>query len=64
MVRLDLNRRDAETLRAALESYLSDLRMEIADTDSMDFRESLKGTKATLRKIAEKLASQAEDSPR
>lgn len=64
MIRLDLNRHDAETLRVALESYLSDLRMEIAGTDSMDFRESLKGTKATLRKIANELASQAEPSPR
>jgi hypothetical protein len=64
MIHLDLNRHDAETLKAALESYLSDLRMEIAGTDSMDFRDSLKGTKATLRKIANELASQAEVVPR
>jgi hypothetical protein len=64
MIHLDLTWHDAEALRAALESYLSDLRMEIAGTDSMDFRESLKGTKATLRKIADELASQAESSPK
>lgn len=63
MIHLDLDRHDAEALRAALESYLADLRMEIAGTDSMDFRENLKGTKATLRKIANELASQAGGSP-
>ena len=35
-------------LREVLESFLSDLSMEIADTDSMDFREQLKKKKAFL----------------
>ena len=34
-------------LREVLENYLSDLRMEIADTDSMDFREGLKHRKSS-----------------
>ena len=51
MVHLKLEPTEAEVLRMVLESYLSDLRMEIADTDSMDFREKLKARKATLRKI-------------
>jgi len=51
MVQLELEPTDAEVLRLVLESYLSDLRMEIADTDSMDFREKLKARKAVLRKI-------------
>jgi hypothetical protein len=55
MVRLDLIPAEAEVLRVALESYLSDLRMEIADTDSMDFRERLKEKKAVLRRIADSL---------
>jgi hypothetical protein len=38
-------------LAMVLESYLSDLRMEIADTDSMDFRESLKKKKDVLKKV-------------
>jgi hypothetical protein len=58
MIHLELDPRDAEALKAALESYLGDLRMEIANTDAMDFRESLKGTKATLRRIVNELASQ------
>jgi len=51
MVHLVLKPTEAEVLRMVLESYLSDLRMEIADTDSMDYREKLKGRKAILRKI-------------
>jgi hypothetical protein len=51
MVHLELEPRDAEVLRLALESYLSDLRMEIADTDSLDYREELKAQKAVLRRI-------------
>ena len=51
MVQLELEPTDAEVLRLVVESYLSDLRMEIADTDSMDFREKLKARKAVLRKI-------------
>lgn len=38
-----------------LESYLSDLRMEIADTDNKDFREELKTRKAALKKILDGL---------
>jgi hypothetical protein len=51
MVQLDLNPTEAEVLRMVLESYLSDLRMEIAGTDSMDFREGLKARKLVLRKV-------------
>jgi len=51
MVHLVLKPTEAEVLRMVLESYLSDLRMEIADTDSMDYRVKLKGRKAILRKI-------------
>jgi hypothetical protein len=51
MVHLEMKPTEAEVLRMVLESYLSDLRMEIADTDSMDYREKLKGRKTILRKI-------------
>lgn len=42
MPRLELTREEAEALHAILKSCLSDLRMEIAGTDSADFREDLK----------------------
>jgi hypothetical protein len=55
MVHLVLKPTEAEVLRMVLESYLSDLRMEIADTDSMDYREKLKGRKAVLRGIVNRI---------
>lgn len=51
MVHLHLDPTDAEVLRMVLESYLSDLRMEIADTDSLDYREKLRARKLVLRGI-------------
>jgi hypothetical protein len=57
MVRLDLSEDDSHILLTALESYVSDLRMEIADTDSFDFREGLKDRKEVLNKVIEALRS-------
>jgi hypothetical protein len=51
MVRFELTPTEAEVLRLVLENYLSDLRMEIAGTDSMDYREGLKARKVVLRKV-------------
>ncbi len=51
MVRIELQPTEAEVLKMVLESYLSDLRMEIADTDSKDFRDKLKARKMILRKV-------------
>ncbi len=50
MIQLDLSDSEKNHLIEALESYLSDLRYEIADTDSLDFREKLKEKKAALEK--------------
>ncbi len=55
MINLDLTKEENDILATVLESYLSDLRMEIADTDSMDFRESLKKRKGVLNKVLETL---------
>jgi hypothetical protein len=59
MFRLDLNAEQHSTLIQVLESYVSDLRMEIADTERKDFRDPLKaqeqilvGLLATLRTAA------------
>jgi len=51
MVQIELNPDEAQVLKMVLENYLSDLRMEIANTDSMDFREKLKARKMILRKV-------------
>ncbi len=50
MIQLDLNDSEKNLLIEALESYLSDLRYEIANTDSQDYREKLKEKKAALEK--------------
>ncbi len=51
MLELDLTEQERDMLRHVLESYLSDLRMEIADTDRQDFRDMLKGRKAVIQKV-------------
>ena len=55
MIQIDLTADERATLRTVLESYLSDLRMEIADTDAMDFREMLKERKQVIQKVLDVL---------
>ncbi len=50
MKTVDLTGEEIEVLVAVLRSYLSDLRMEIANTDSLAFREILKRRKSVLLK--------------
>ena len=51
MIHLDLDATERSTLMETLESYLSDLSYEIADTDSYDYREQLKAKRGVLNKI-------------
>ena len=46
---------EAEVLRSVLEEYVSELRMEIANTDSMDFREGLKRKEEILKALVKRL---------
>jgi len=55
MIQLDLTSEELGILKAALQSYISDLRMEIADTDSMDFRNRLKAKEQVLIKVMERI---------
>ena len=55
MPRLELAPGEAKELQRVLKSYLSDLRMEIAGTDSFDFRRTLKRTEALLKRIIGRL---------
>ena len=55
MVHLDLSEEERQILLEVLETALSDLRMEIAHTDRMEFREMLKERKAVLSKAIEAL---------
>lgn len=55
MIQLSINKEETAMLVEILESYRSDLRMEIAATDAMDFREQLKQREAFLDKILNQL---------
>ncbi|MBI4542308.1 MAG: hypothetical protein HY705_04695 [Gemmatimonadetes bacterium] len=56
---ITLTAEEAALLRQVLTGYLSDLRMEIADTDSRDFREKLKEEEAFLKRLIEQLGTEA-----
>lgn len=55
MIHLEITQEEKEILIDILENDLSDLRMEITDTDKMDFREMLKKQKEVLKKVLETL---------
>ncbi len=59
MPEIDLTKDELETLAAVLKTYLSDLRMEISHTDSMDFRELLKKRKEIIQKAINSMESAA-----
>ena len=58
MVNLELKPEEATALCEVLNAYLSDLSMEIAGTDSQDFRDQLKLKASFLRGVVEGLTSQ------
>ncbi|GAB4246603.1 hypothetical protein [Deferrisoma sp.] len=58
MVQLELTQSEAAVLKEVLEYALSELRMEIADTDRKDFREQLKAQKEALTGILERLGAE------
>ena len=51
MVQLVLTAEESALLSEILTSYLSDLRMEIADTEAKDFREALKQREVFLTRL-------------
>jgi hypothetical protein len=55
MAQLTLNNDETEMLKEVLVSYLSDLRMEIADTDRKEFREGLKAKEVFLKDLINRL---------
>jgi hypothetical protein len=58
MSQLELGPEEVEVLRQVFDTYLSDLRMEIAATDRMEFRDELKRQETVLRRVLERLPAQ------
>jgi len=55
MIQIDLTSEKAEMLREIISTYLSDLRMEIAGTENMNFREELKKKEDFLKELLRRL---------
>ena len=58
MARIELAPEEAEELRFILDGYLADLRQEIRETDSRDFRERLKQREVFVKKLLQQLEGQ------
>ncbi len=56
MRQFELTDDEHEALVHVLDAYLSDLRVQIVDTDSIQFKDMLKSKKETLTHVREKLA--------
>ena len=54
-IELNLSADDLQSLVDALERYVSDLSMEIADTDTMDYRDRLKSQRISIYKVIDQL---------
>ena len=57
MLQLDITPEEVTTLRETLESVLSDLRYEINNTDSHDFREMLNLKQHLFERVIEQLSN-------
>ena len=55
MIQLGLTEEEAAALVKALEYYVSELRMEVSDTEQKDMRDALKIEESTLKKILRSL---------
>ena len=55
-MQLNLADDEVEIVRDVLTDYLSDLRMEIVDTDQMDYRETLKQRRRVLENVVAALS--------
>ena len=63
MLHLDLTTEEQQTLVYLLEECISDLRMEIVDTDSVDYKEMLKHRKQVLSKLLQDLQAEPATVP-
>ena len=57
MVKLNLAPQEEQDFAEILKNLVADLRMEIADTDSMEFREKLKDRKRLIIRVLESFSA-------
>jgi len=57
-MQLSLNTGEAALLRTILSQYLSDLRMEISNTEKYELREALKREENTLKSLIARLGQE------
>ncbi|KAF0215913.1 MAG: hypothetical protein FD174_3923 [Geobacteraceae bacterium] len=57
MAHIDLSEDEALALVRILEFYLSDLRMEIADTERVEWRKRMKGEEEFIKRLLNRLQS-------
>jgi hypothetical protein len=55
MVRLEFDPHESSMMNEILRSYLSDLRLEIADTDKRSFREDLKKKEVFIKGVIKQI---------
>lgn len=55
MIRIELTQEEHDLLIEVLDEFLSDLRMEIADTDSVDYKDGLRHEKAVIIDLIAKI---------
>ena len=58
-MQLELSPEEASLVEEILSGYFGDLRMEIADTDSVSFKEGLKKKEVLLKAIPERLQARS-----
>ncbi len=56
MPQIELEEREATVLRRILEDFVSDTRMQVANTDSQEFREDLKERERIAKELLSRLA--------
>ena len=63
MLHLEMTDEEHQLLTNMLDEYLSDLRMEIADTDSLEYKEGLRHRKQVAQQLSEKLRRTQREVP-
>ena len=63
MLQFNLRPEDRDLLVDVIEEYLSDLREEIGDTDSFDYRQKLEAEEKALQEIRDTLTHAQENPP-